>query len=338
MNIGSILAGSDGVTELTLPEYHAPQAHSYWSMVDCEKANELLTFNTFDKQRNLREQKRDHYAQQMKDGDWQPGADGGIQLARTGSGVWELMNGQHRLHAVIASGVSVPFLITEYTFTSERDKYAFFASVDQGAKRTESDALLALGVQSTLVGVDKKTIRTATSSVKAIEMNFRPKGGNMHNANPHTNTTGGVKRVLDAFSDPIRATASALLGNKVLSRTVLNSSAFGIALLTFTYAPEEAQEFWPEVIDPNVLTKGTSQYALNQYLFTHTPSSEGIDTYPFCVANAWNAFAEGRGIELLKKGSNQTNIRVACTPMDGKNVNAGREIIAARLASHGGQK
>ncbi len=332
MRIGDILAGGDVVAELALPEYHAPEAHTYWSMVDCEKAQELLVFNTFDKQRNLREQKRDLYAQQMKDGDWQPGADGGIQLARTGTGVWELMNGQHRLHAVIKSGIPVPFLITEYTFDSERDKYAFFASVDQGAKRTESDALLALGVQSTLVGVDKKTIRTATSSVKAIEMNFRVKGGNMRGANPNTNTIGGCKRVLDAFADPIRATTSALLGNMALSRAVMNSSAFGIALLAFTYAPEEAQEFWPEVIDPNVLTKGTAQYALHHYLLTHTPTSEGIDTYPFCIANAWNAFAEGRGIELLKKGSNQTNIRVACTPMDGKNPNAGREIIASRLA------
>lgn len=332
MRIGDILAGSDVVTELTLPEYHAPVAHTYWSMVDAEKAQELLVFNTFDHQRKLRDQKRDLYAKQMIEGDWKPGADGGIQLARTGDGAWELMNGQHRLHAVIKSGVSVPFLITEYTFVSERDKYSFYASLDLGAKRLESDALLALGVQSTLVGVDKKTIRTATSAVKAIELNFRPKGGNAGSVNPNTNTIAGVKRVLDALATPIRATTSAFLGNRTLNHAVMNSSAFGIALLTFMYAPEAAQEFWPEIIDPNVLTKGTPQYALYNYLLTHTPSSEGLDTYPFCVANAWNAYAEGRNIDLLKKGSNQTNIRVACTPMDGKNPNAGREIIAQWLA------
>jgi hypothetical protein len=332
MSIGTILA-SGGNPHV----YSTPVSHTEWVMVDCEKAKEFLAFNTFDNQRKIRDQKVDNYAHQKRNGDWKPGADGGIQIARTGTGVWELMNGQHRLHATIKAGVTIPYLVTWYTFASETDKYAFFASVDQGAKRSESDALLALGIQSSLTGVHKVGIRCATAAIKAIELGFKAKGGNKDGTNPNTNTIAGTKRVLDAFSDPILATFNALMGNRAMSTKAFNSACFGVALLSFAYAPEEAQEFWPEIIDPNTLTKGTPQYALHHYLLTHTASEE-VDSYVYCIANAWNAFAEGRGIDLLKRGSSQVILRVACTPMDGKNANAGREIIASRLASHGGQK
>lgn len=330
MRIGE-LTGQESAIDLVSTSYVVPATTSEWVMFDPEIATRFLQYNTFDNQRKVREQKIDHYAQQMNVGDWKPGADGDAKVARTGSGDWELMDGQHRFYAVIKSGSTVPIRVTWYTFASEQDKYAFFASVDQGAKRSEADALLALGIKNSLPTMSKVGIRCATAAVKSIEMNFKAKGGNMHTINPNTNTVAGAKRVLDAFADPITATMNAFLGSKSMTKTVLNSTCFGIALLSFVYAPEEAQEFWPEIIDPNTLTKGTPQYALHHYLLTHTPTSEGTDTYAFCVSNAWNAFAEGRSIDLLKKGSTQTNIRVACTPMDGKNMNAGREIIASGL-------
>ena len=339
MNIGSILAGGDTAASLSPKCYKAPSVSTSWMDIDAQSGEDLLKFNTFEHQRPVRKQKVEIYAQQMSSGDWTPGADGGIILARTGNGDWELMNGQHRILAVILTNICIPFQVSWYTFDSEADKYAFFASLDQGAKRSDADALMALGVRNVLTGVDKRLITTAASALKIIDLSFRSKGSNRTAAttNKHTNTTANVKRAIDAFADPIIAASHGLMGNRKMYQNTRNSYAFAIVLLSYTYAPEEAHEFWPEVIDPNVLTKGTPQYALHHYLLTNTPHSEGEDTYAFCVANAWNAYAEGRSLEVLKKGSNQTIMRLACTPFDGKNVNAGREIIAARLASHGGK-
>lgn len=331
MRIGDILAGGDVVTELMLPEYEVPTTHEEWVLCSPDKAREFLKFNTFDNQRKLSPTKVTHYSKQMKDGDWVPGADGDAKIARTGSGDWELMDAQHRFHAIIEAGLTVPIKVTWYTFKSEQNKYKFFASIDQGAKRTEADALRALGVKNVLSSMDGSTIRTATAALKSIELNFKGKGSRDPYVNPNTSSINGVKRVIEAFADPLMATSDALHGSKALTRRTMNAPCFGIALLTYVYAPEAAQEFWPIVVDPNTLEKGTPIYALHHYLLTENTVSRA-DDYVFHIANAWNAYAEGRGMDYLKRGSNQVNVRIACTPMDGKNPNAGREIIASRLA------
>jgi ParB-like chromosome segregation protein Spo0J len=84
--------------------------------------------------RNLRRQKVQQYARDMREGNWHTSGQA-IQLDWNG----RLIDGQHRLEAVIESGVTVEALIVEGLDPRAREV------IDTGAKRTASDALKFAG-------------------------------------------------------------------------------------------------------------------------------------------------------------------------------------------------
>ena len=87
--------------------------------------------------RSLRKYKVAAYAADMKAGRWRHRASSQILIHRDG----RLLNGQHRLAAVIESGVAVPMLIVRGCEDSDR------AAIDVGASRTSGDMAKYLGVR-----------------------------------------------------------------------------------------------------------------------------------------------------------------------------------------------
>lgn len=96
--------------------------------VDPSDAKSLLERNT--NNRKLRETVVDYYANEMINGNWVDNGDP-IRIARSG----RLLNGQHRLSAVVKAGVSLPF-----HFLSNLSEESF-ERMDNGVGRTVSDNL-----------------------------------------------------------------------------------------------------------------------------------------------------------------------------------------------------
>lgn len=97
-----------------------------------ELAAELLSLNTDN--RSLRQKLIDEYAKAMKNGLWTINGDS-ITISKTGV----ILNGQHRLHAVIVSGVSIV-----QTITSGLEDNVF-PTIDNGRARSAGDALAISG-------------------------------------------------------------------------------------------------------------------------------------------------------------------------------------------------
>ncbi len=89
----------------------------------------------YEKQRKVRPRKVSTYAEEMRRGDW---VDGASQIAIDQDGM--LIDGQHRLLAVIESGESVEFIVARGLPTSAYDV------IDQGVKRSARDVLRFRGV------------------------------------------------------------------------------------------------------------------------------------------------------------------------------------------------
>ena len=81
-------------------------------------AQELLLMNTFN--RPLSAAKVAKYAALMKAGAWAYNGEGSISISRTG----KLLNGQHRLHAIVNSGVACLMVIAHGVLDSA------FATID----------------------------------------------------------------------------------------------------------------------------------------------------------------------------------------------------------------
>lgn len=97
------------------------------------EVNERIGFHN----RNINRERVAMYTDDMKAGRWRNTAEP-LLIGKDG----QLMNGQHRLHAVIDAEVSVPMLIIRGV-----DLDAFF-SIDQGRPRKPSDVVSIVGIRS----------------------------------------------------------------------------------------------------------------------------------------------------------------------------------------------
>lgn len=100
-----------------------------------EKAKEYLKCNVMN--RSLSEERVDYYTRLMKDGLWEANGEA-VQFLEGGV----LGNGQHRLSAIVKSGVSIEMVIV----TNVRKKA--FSTYDGGKNRTVSDLFSIYGVES----------------------------------------------------------------------------------------------------------------------------------------------------------------------------------------------
>lgn len=99
------------------------------------RAAELLTLNQHN--RNIRRSVVDRYVQDMVAGRWEFN---GAPIIVSDTGV--LIDGQHRLTALVESGVALPFVVLYDAPESTR------YTVDQGSVRKPSDILAFVGVES----------------------------------------------------------------------------------------------------------------------------------------------------------------------------------------------
>lgn len=106
-----------------------PLSIGTWELISPEKAAEYLKNNANNRPLGMGVVR--NYAHQMKNGEWLPDVIDAIAFDTKG----RLRNGQHRLQAVIMSGVTVPFLVQR----NVPDVY--FDYVDTGKVRKVSDIL-----------------------------------------------------------------------------------------------------------------------------------------------------------------------------------------------------
>lgn len=110
-----------------------------WVDVTPEMAKEWLTRN-IEHNRNLKERLIGALARDMANGIWMQNGSTIVFDAEH-----RLVDGQHRLNALVKAGVTVRMLIVTDVMTKT------FSTIDQGAKRTAADILHTLGEKDTAV-------------------------------------------------------------------------------------------------------------------------------------------------------------------------------------------
>lgn len=109
-------------------------------IISPEVAKYLLSFNT--NNRTARQPLIARYAKEMKEGRWKENTGELVKISKSGV----LLDGQHRLLAVVKSGCSIPFHVS-----FEMDDEVFEV-IDQGSKRNATDVFLIKGCQySTMI-------------------------------------------------------------------------------------------------------------------------------------------------------------------------------------------
>ncbi len=247
------------------------------------RAKRLLEMNTHT--RRPRPGLVDQLASDMSAGHWDLN---GETIKISTSGV--LLDGQHRLEAVVKSGVTIESFVTEGLKEISQE------TVDLGAKRVASDVLALRDEVNTpvLAALAKKVMIFVRAGYKDVQLPFNKP------------TTLEIADAVDQYPMLREATAFALAHRRALP--------LGPSVLAFAYwaclmkDETDAEVFFDAVVTGANLSHGEPALTLRNKLVEKRSATRGaldereILAYAF---RAWNAYRAGRKLVLLKFGKNE---------------------------------
>lgn len=240
-------------------------------------AKEWLQRNTHN--RNLRQRVVNGYAADMAAGAW---VEDGQSIKFSDTGV--LLDGQHRLAAIAQSGVTLRILVVSDLPDTTQD------TMDTGAKRTMADVLRLRGESYAI------TLAAALLRVYQWKQGYRKTLKGAGDARP---THRQLLEVLDEHPEIRR---SAEIADRVRKPAHLSGSTAALCHWLFVRIdPDDCAFFFARLGDGAGLNIDDSIYALRRALenVANTPGRADETYVTALVIKAWNAFREGRPVQLL---------------------------------------
>lgn len=231
--------------------------------------------------RNVRSKKVDAYARDMAAGRWQLTGEA-IKFAADGS----LFDGQHRLHAIVKSGVTVPMFVVR-GLSAETQQV-----MDTGAARTVADALSMTGHKNSV---------SLASTTRAILQRAGTSG--VSNA-----------EILEAVAqDPDLQRAASIAVHYArgcdLAPTIVGLSSWVIAE---TAGFDAAEDFWRTAHDLVGLSHGDPILAMLKCFAEYRRSGKKLDQEAqlSVIIRTYNHRRRGHQIQLMKVNSQKTGGRI----------------------------
>jgi hypothetical protein len=273
-----------------------------------EMAQRLLDKCPYEHQRKLRPRLVARYARDMQAGNWNPGSV--LELVECKDDLY-LVNGQHRLHAIVESGKEQPFVVKTERVATQKEVAHRYYTIDTGGARSFRDILSVTGMQDKM-GIGRHQISSIKSAAKFIFAGF------------NTGTPDYSKTILSPdellvlvnyWAEPgIEFFDTIANRNQALALRMRNAACVGVALVTFKYQCTYARKFWEAVANNDGLKVGQPERTLVEYLYEKTTEKAGLNHYARSVANCWSAFFENREITRTQVRDPQANINIAGSP------------------------
>jgi hypothetical protein len=238
-----------------------------------EIAEEWLGHNSHN--RAIRNQTVEQLAGAITRGEWKLNGDA-IRFARDGT----LLDGQHRLWAIVEAGRPVESLVITGLPLDTQD------TMDQGAKRTLGDVLRLRGEHDW------------TSLAATLAVFWRRSNGQVRNLSARPT----VAQAIALFEKHPDLREAAKAGMRLNRHFRAPASVASCAWYEFTLIdPDAADIFWEKLITGAGLEEGNPILALRRYLEKSTVGAargSPLLTHALFI-KAWNAWREGRHIATL---------------------------------------
>lgn len=235
---------------------------------------------------------RDHHAlalsRDMAAGRWHDTATP-IKFDRNGV----LLDGQHRLQAIVISGATIEMLVIRGLEPEVQD------FMDTGLKRSVADALHLEG--------KIKYRHAAVASIARAVASLEGASGFMAN-DPKRRPTDAL--VLDTIRrDPEGFEEAAFVSQRAREQGGLRGGViYGVAYYKLAKVdPEDAETFFQQLISGEDLRGGNPIYALRQKLLITPPStaSKTMRNELFFFIKAWNYWREKKDLRVLRWSRNE---------------------------------
>ncbi len=279
-------------------------------------ATALLT-KVYDHQRKVNNAIVERYSREMQRGEWRD-CDSAIVIAVRGESEF-LLNGQHRLHAIVASGTSQTFIVRRIAYESDGAMDLAYANMDRGSGRSVSAQVHAMGLGESH-GVPDRVAKLAITALRLILDNFRPV---LAKSRLYLTAPGDMQKVMGIWSTQVYAYHHALSGAPATVQSWFwRAEVSAVALVTFRYAPDKASAFWHKIALHEDMLSGSPEHLLFTLLATTKADTGDVrGALARRVAAAWNAVYLDKQISVLQARGDTANISIEGTPWKRRDAN-----------------
>lgn len=209
-----------------------------------------------------------------------------------------LINGHHRLTAQEKSGEDVEWTIVVHDCADADDVARLYYTFDTNTRGRSNETILAAYGAAEKLDVSKTTAEGLFRVAPLFLANFEFE---------RTAQDVVANRVIDRRMEVVKAYApEGRLWEKAIKKAptlvkkkLLNQGALAVALTAFRYQPAKALDFFHGLAVNDGLRKGDPRHTYLNALLTGSNSGQSSFTARQ-AAVAWNAWAEGRSLSIIK--------------------------------------
>lgn len=259
-----------------------------------ELALRVIQTGRFERQRPTRSKHIDALATQMRQREWTPGTQ--IHFGRTPDGELHLVNGQHRMHAVIKADIPIEFQVLITDVRSEDDLIKLYRRHDRLiAARTITDALTAEGIPEHF-GIRHEIATACFRAIPVLESKFR----GIRWADPYLvrSDEARLRMAEEWWPSATNFQEWTDLAPAKVKAMLKTAGAMAVALVVVRHQPEKAEAFWRGVADPDGLRSADPRKVYREYLLGAVKKGTELTTAK-AAALAWNHFFEGTSVTKI---------------------------------------
>lgn len=299
----------------------------YLRTVNADQAEEMIGDYQYDRQRNVSPQAVGYYAEMMEKGEWLPGSEIDIAFCKNGDGAQHgyLVNGRHRLLAVIKANAATTFAIKEYGCDDREEVDRLYGLLDTGRSRSIIDYVNAVAGEGEM-GLNRNQIRNLGAAVAFTR-------GNFGYLNKYHLTPGERIELMQRYAAVAKDYFALLAGaTNTIEIPMRRASSMSVALVTLEQArpifgEDKVNDFWKGIALNDGLRVGDPRKVAFMHMIESKMrggSATGNAKYtsaPFSaryIANCFNAWVENRPLTFTRVSDASAPISIAGTSFRGK--------------------
>jgi hypothetical protein len=274
-------------------------------------ASRILTEANWEGQRSVAAWHVDLLAEIMRRGEWKDGSQVAFCLL---DGKLHLVNGQHRMEAVVKAAKAQRFQVKVHRCDSISEVAQHYWSYDVAARQRSNAEILRAPGFAAQHGLSFTIADKLYGCTPLLVCEFARQ--NYHTAAANTRDAG--KRISIATAWVKEAAVYQSVIDEAYSQKhkvrLLSSAMMSIALYTIRHQPGKALPFWSGVANGEGLKRGDPRKTLIADLDNRNVTGGNPDARLLPASIAWNAWFQGRELSIIKVPANAT-FALAGTPL-----------------------
>ena len=279
---------------------------SYTTMVSPIQAQHILSNQMWALQRDIRPSHVAYLVSVIETGEMRKMS---MEFAELPDGHRWLVDGQHRLRALIEANISLPCAVTVTKCQDEDAVGRLYLTIDRQTTRDARDGFRALGLQSES-HVSPTTLARIGRAALIADLRFSCSYRQSPNAKSLIARTETLRRWLPEG----QRYAKHLEGSTAeVGRLLWRAAVAAVGLVTLRESAY-ADDFWSRMAAEDALNRDDPRARLLAWLRANRVSRIGSEiVYAKHVAAAWNAYLEGRTLKLLKLSDPSSPVKIVGT-------------------------